>query len=115
MIPFPDGSTRTPTAVRATHRLEYGGNAHAWQNDHFHARASTSQRGPSLVIETPDQRRILAVLDHMGDGQGYAGGAWIAGIATAFTARKTGAAVVLEIWDVEDAAPGPWHVQGVDG
>lgn len=119
LVRFPDGSNRTHTEVRATHRLEYAGTirdgAQTWAGDAFFVRTSKSQRGPILVIETPDQRQIVACLDHQGDGNGYAGGCWVDGVPTGFTARRDGAAVVLEIWDVAACEPGEFHLPGVDG
>lgn len=118
MIPFPDGSARTPTDIRATYRCEYAGTirdgAQTWASDAFYIRTSKAPRGPILVIETPDQRQIVACLDFMGEGQGYAGGAWVGAHPTAFTARRDGAAVVLELWDVAACEPGPDAIPGVD-
>jgi len=118
-VKFPDASTRTPTEIRATYRLEYGGTirdgAQIWASDAFSARTSKAPRGPILVIETPDQRQIVACLDYQGEGRGYAGGTWVGAHPTAFTARRDGAAVVLELWDVAACEPGPLHLPMVDG
>lgn len=117
-VHFPDGSTRTPTDIRATYRCEYAGTnrdgAQTWASDAFFIRTSKSQRGPILVVETPEHRQIVACLDHQGDGNGYAGGCWVDGIPTGFTARRDGAALVLEVWDVAPCAPGPNAIPGLD-
>lgn len=118
-VTFPDASLRTITDIRATYRLDWAGitaqGAQTWASDAFHARTSKAPRGPILVIETPDMRQIVACLDFMGEGMGYAGGAWVGAHPTAFTARKDGAAVVLELWDVAACEPGPLHLPMVDG
>lgn len=118
-VTFPDASLRTITDIRATYRLDWAGitaqGAQTWASDAFHARTSKAPRGPILVIETPDMRQIVACLDFMGEGMGYAGGAWVGAHPTAFTARRDGAAVVLELWDVAACEPGPLHLPMVDG
>ena len=110
---FPDGSNKPLTTVRATYRLERH-DAKNWRCDVFHARATTWREEPVLEI-TEHPQRVVALLEFAGDGAGYIGGAWPNGVATAFTARRDGDALVLELWDVEPTPPGERHLPGVDG
>lgn len=113
---FPDASDRPPTTVRATHRLEPSGRR--WVGNGFVATPDTWHEAPVLRVEMPGEgpeTYRTAWLDYLGAGKGYAGGCWVGGTATGFTARKDGAALVLELWDVEDRAPGWLHLPMVDG
>jgi len=111
---FPDGAYRDTTEARATYRLDHH-NARTWTGHGFTATAMTWQGEPIMEIAADNQ--IVAYLDHMGDGQGYAGGTWRPnGVATAYTARKDGEALVIVLWDVDaDVPPGPLYIEGIDG
>lgn len=67
------------------------------------------------TIEINRDGRAVVYLSHLAEGQGYGGGAWPDGVATAFTVKRDGDALVLELWDVEATAPGEFHIPGIDG
>lgn len=111
-VRFPDGSHKPTTNVRATHRLLPAA-PKLWRSDAFEARGTVWREEPIIGISR--EGRDVAFLEHLGPGQGYGGGAWPDGVATAFTVRRDGDALVLELWDVEATEPGEFHIPGIDG
>jgi len=112
-VRFPDGSHKPVTTIRATYRLEPADAPRLWRCDAFEARGTVWREEPIIGISRDG--RDVAFLEHLGPGQGYGGGSWPDGVATAFTVKRDGTALVLELWDVEATEPGPWHVPGIDG
>lgn len=115
-IRFPDGSHKPTTEIRATYRLEAIA-PKIWNNDRWVVYPLSRPDRPMMYVKqrTEDGPILAACLDHMGEGQGYGGGAWPDGVATAFTVKRDGDALVLELWDVEATEPGPNAIPYMDG
>lgn len=114
MIRFPDASHRETTELRARHTLELGGRALEAGGTKWFAPGITARwAAPEFRIEVDADCYYLR---HDLERRHYSGGGWPHGVATGFILRRLDdERLLLEVWDVAEAARGPLWVDGVDG